>query len=106
MASFYSVVQYLPDPVRNERVNVGVLAFGGGRLRSQFLTNWNRVKQFVGRDVSFLIELSRDARRWDEQTVRTLAGQWTGSIQLTEVAASVLDTDELLVDSVGRYLVE
>ncbi len=37
MASFYSVVQYVPDAVRDERINIGVLTFGDGRVRHLFV---------------------------------------------------------------------
>lgn len=106
MVSFYSIVQYAPDPVRNERVNIGVVAFGDGRVRPLFLQNWHRVKQFAGKDVSFLKEVSHDAKHWDEATVNRLAAQWTGTVQLTKPSVSTLAPDELLVDAGSRYLVE
>jgi hypothetical protein len=106
VVSYYSVVQYVPDAVRNERVNIGVLAFGGGRVRSVFLQDWHRVKQFVGKDVSFLKEIAKDATKWDEETIKRLATCWTGSVQLTPPSASLLDPVQLLVDVGARLLVE
>lgn len=106
MKSFYAIVQYGPDPVRNEQVNIGVLAYGDGRVRSLFLRNWRRVRQFADKDVSFLKDIAHDAQHWDEAAVKRLASQWTGTVQITEPSASILPPDELLVDAGFRYLVE
>ena len=43
-----SIIQYVPDAVTNERINIGVLVLHEGRVKSLFLHNWNRVKQFAG----------------------------------------------------------
>ena len=32
MAAYYTVVQYVPDPVADERINVGVVGFARGRV--------------------------------------------------------------------------
>ena len=32
MATFYSVIQFVPDPVADERMNAGVVVFGNGRI--------------------------------------------------------------------------
>jgi hypothetical protein len=106
MASHLSLVQYVPDAATNERINIGVIAMGDGRARSLFLQNWARVRQFAGKEVTFLKELERDARHWDEATIHRLASQWTGSIQFTKPAFSMLTADELLLDGARRYLIE
>jgi hypothetical protein len=106
MASFYSVVQYVPDAVREERVNIGVVVFGAGRVRSLFVQRFGRVRQFAGKDVSFLKDVAAEAKHWDEKTIRHLASHWTGSVQLTAPSASLLSTDDLLHDVARRYLVE
>lgn len=106
MASFYSVVQYVPDAVRDERINIGVVAFGGGSVLHLFVENFSRVRHFCGRDVSFLRDVAFDAKNWDEHAVRQLAESWTGSVQVTKPAPSLLSPDELLIDSASRYLIE
>ena len=35
MSSYYSVVRYVPDPVADERINVGVVVFGSDYFRHQ-----------------------------------------------------------------------
>ncbi len=54
MASFYTVVQYVPDPVTDERVNIGVIVAAEDTVQSRFLSNWRRVKQFGGTLESWL----------------------------------------------------
>ena len=60
MTSHYSIVQYVPDPIADERINVGVIATGeNGTVRVRFLGHWQRVHQFGRGDVSFLQEFAR-----------------------------------------------
>ncbi len=117
MASFYSVVQYLPDPVIDERINVGVVVFGDGQVRSRFLRDWHRVRAFRGGDITFLrefadqfsqkqevMEVTGLRPRVSEDRVREIAGNWTNCIQLCEPKASLLNADALLDDVASRFL--
>lgn len=106
MASFYSVLQYIPDPVRDERVNFGVLAFGGGQVCRVFLSNWTRVRSFAQADVAFLKRLVHETGDWDEAAIRRLAEQWTGSIRITTPSASLLAPDALVLDASKRFLID
>jgi hypothetical protein len=106
MASYYCIVQYSPDPVRDERINVGVIAFGGGRVRSHFLQNWNRVARFGSERTKFIRDFARDADSMSEDNVRRIAGRWINSIQFTKPAASLLDVDDILYDAAKRFLVD
>jgi hypothetical protein len=117
MTSYYSVVQYLPDPIIDERINVGVVVFGDGQVRSRFLRDWYRVRAFRGGDVSFLREFAEHFSQRQavmdfagprpvvtEAQVREIASNWTNSIQLSEPKASLLPADELLEDVASRFL--
>src|ERR1700682_5257485 len=99
MPSHYSIVQYVPDPISDERINVGVIATGdGGAVRVRFLNHWQRVRQFGLRDVSFLQDFARrieigqrelnlSGDEWSEPILRRLSSEWIQSIQLTEPRA-------------------
>src|SRR6266568_2936131 len=118
--SFYSVVQYVPDIVTDERINVGVLVFEGNVIRSRFLRNWKRVQVFGGEDVAFLRDLAQRAREWssedltlpgmasgarlNEEGLAKLAAEWHNTVQFTPPRASVLPPDDLLVDVASRFL--
>ena len=60
MSSFYSIAQFVPDPVTDERINIGAFAFGDGRVRCHFLSKWGRVQHFSTQDIGFLRDFARD----------------------------------------------
>lgn len=121
MASYYSIVQYVPDPVADERLNVGVIAFGDGVIRSKFIRNWSRPRMFGNEDVSFLKQFAADVATWTSPQIvipgldegvrltpegfRRLAGTWINSIQFTEPKASLLPPDQALM-AASRFLRE
>jgi hypothetical protein len=81
MAAFYTVVPYVPDPVRDERLNIGVLVFGDGQVRSRFVDNWHRVRNFGEERIDFLRSFARSADRLTEEEVRRVARTWHSSIR-------------------------
>ncbi len=106
MPSYYSIAQYVPDAGRNERINIGIFCFGSGETHSCFLDNWSRIRNFAGKDVSFLKEFARDAKHFDEESIRRVVDSWKGTIQLTPPAASLLSPDNLLINVVPVYLIQ
>src|SRR4051794_19732972 len=104
MPAFYSVVRYVPDVVANERLNIGVLVFGDGRVRSQFLENWSRVRSFGAENIGFLKAFACDVAKMSEEDVRRISETWMHSIQLTQPAGSLFSPNDLLVDAAGRFL--
>ena len=107
MATYYSVVQYVPDAVLGERVNIGVVVFGAGRTLTHFLGNWQRVREFATADVvAELREFGRQAKRMTEATIRAAAERWHHSVRLTPPAGSLLPDDALLYDAASRFLVD
>src|SRR5262249_30638269 len=93
-----------PDPVRDERLNVGVIVFGDGQVRSRFVENWNRVRAFGEENIEFLRSFARHADQLTEEKVREVVGSWHSSIQLTPTAGSLLSLGDLLVDAASRSL--
>lgn len=105
MASFYSLVQYIPDLVRDERINIGVVAFTDGNAEVHFIENWDRVRLFGG-NVSVLQTAARQIERMPYEALRQAMDGWSQSIQFTLPAASVLAVDSLLIDVAKRCLVD
>lgn len=99
------IVQYVPDAVRNERINIGVIVLHNGKASPLFLDNWQRVKQFAGKDVDFLKAIKWESRSWDESAVLRLSQQWTGSVQFSEPRFTTLSPDAAKFDAASRYLV-
>jgi hypothetical protein len=114
MAAFYSVIQFIPDPVADERINAGVVVFDGERVRARFIENWGRLQRFGNKDVGFLKDFAREfvdrchdvhlEGRVTEQSVREMASTWRSLIQLTPPRGSLLDVESLLKDAEERFL--
>ena len=122
MPSYYTIVQYVPDPVIDERINIGVIVVGDGAVRCQFLQNWRRVSQFGAQNIDFLRDFAKEISRacspqlafqetpgnWrlNEEVLRQLSADFCNSIQLTSLRGSLLDRDAVLANSVARFLRE
>lgn len=128
MPAYYTVVQYVPDPIAGERINVGVIVFGAGRIQSRFLQNWERVRRFADEDIEYVREFADWVDRaaahrgsvastaplpgfpvpvkLDEETIRAIADEWSNSIQLTVPQPSLEHPDVLLSRVAQAYLRE
>jgi hypothetical protein len=128
MPAHYTIVQYVPDPIADERINVGVIVFGSGQIRSRFLQNWDRVRRFAQEDIGFVREFaervdavthdagprslilplpsSPEPFSLDEATIRRIADEWSNSIQLTAPQPSLEDPEMLLRRLVQTHLRE
>lgn len=106
MPTYYSVVQYVPDAMADERINVGVIACDDNGAEAQFLNDWRRVRCFSGGgDIAFLREFAQRVtqqiqplplamnetfgRTWDSDYLRQLSGERIDSIQFTPPRASL-----------------
>lgn len=122
MASRYSVIQYVPDPIADERINIGVVAFNNNAVRVRFVSNWERVRRFGLKDIDFLKDFAHQMKNEAEEGVlfpcdkfNVLSNQerilkitqgWINSIQITKPRASLDTVDELLEDIANTYLRE
>ena len=106
MASYYTVVQYVPDPLAGERINIGVFAYGEGRILCRFLQNWNRVRAFGGEDIQFLLDFTERAKSFTAEQVKKMAANWNHSIQLTEPRGWLTSPEDLLAEVAGLFLRE
>ncbi len=121
MPAHYTVVHYVPDPIADERINVGVIAFGDGCVRVRFLRRWDRVRQFGGEDISFLKEFASRVTKaasdqsllglegdlhLQEEAVRWMADDWINSVQLSRPRASLRGVDDLLEEISRLFLRE
>lgn len=120
MGTLFTIVQYVPDPLADERMNVGVIVVDGGRIEGRFLREWNRVRTFGGEDVSFLRDFAERVTQWtpdhpqipglaagvrlDQKGLQDIVGRWHNSIQFTPLRGSLSSPAELLDQLVTRYL--
>ncbi len=122
MPARYVVVQYLPDPVKDERINIGVIAFDADGVDCRFLHDWSRVRCFANRPVGFLQEITHemqracgaqrtmdrisDDRRITPSSIVEMSSKWSNSIQFTEPRGSLQGRVELVEDIAKRFLHE
>lgn len=106
MTSYYCVIQFIPDVVRDERVNVGVLTFGDGQVRTRFIKDWTRAETIAGTDVMGLKFLLEDVENLSENDVWNAARNWEHAIQLTYPCGTGKSPDELLNETANRFLVD
>jgi Protein of unknown function (DUF3037) len=119
MSAKYSVVQYLPDPTADERINFGVITWDEQHLRSRFVAHWSRIRSFGGEDVSFLRDFARDVtaltspqmplpeiggEKLDLSRLKKMIGEWSYSIQFTEPRGSLRDAQTLLEETAAVFL--
>lgn len=124
MASQYSVIQYVPDPVADERINIGVVVIGDDQARAQFIEDWRRVSSFGRENIQFLREFVMDVEAalenaqsnqlilssrtgppaLNETVLCRMAENWVNSIQLTPLRGSLDAPDELLDFLAERFL--
>jgi hypothetical protein len=122
MASYYSIIQYVPNPIANERINIGVLIFDDKEIKVKFLKNWNRVKNFCIGDITFLRDFESQMQKAVSQgllfpgdslldqprqeRLQRVSESWMNSVQFTEPNFSLKPVDKLLEDSIKKYLIE
>ena len=128
MPAKYSVVQYFPDPINGERINIRVLVFGEGQVRSKFLTDWERVRRFADGD----IDTAKAFSEWvqletkhpyaapasaplrnisvplhlDAIAIERMASEWSNAIQLTQPQPSLEEPEALLARLAKVFLRE
>jgi hypothetical protein len=121
MVSRYSIIQYVPNPIADERINIGVVAFTDHEVRVQFLANWKRVRNFGMENIDFLKDFAERMKETasrglvfpgDEESeipkherLTKIARGWMNSIQFTEPRPSLAHVDKLLHDIVEDFLI-
>jgi hypothetical protein len=116
MSSNYTIIQYCPDPLADERLNIGVMAWDASGAHVEFVDTWERVRSFVGGDVGFLREFAQSIQGRlseerlllvDELTgelVDHLIGDLARSVQLTPARGASEDAPKLVASLAARFL--
>jgi hypothetical protein len=121
----YSLIQYVPSPVRDERVNVGVIVlgtttpfFGAKALGKQ--QRGRLARMGFAKDFNFLDDLIRELEdskveagqlpiptngSWDEAAVERAGVEWANTIQLTPPRAAIHERPDALLESLFAELV-
>ena len=118
---FY-LLRYVPDPVRNEFVHVGVILRGaartagdertGGRVALKFTSDWRRVRCLDPEaDTGMLEGLESELRRRfesepDGNLMHVLEDSFSNSVQVTRAKAYLAESMETGVEELMRMYVE
>jgi Protein of unknown function (DUF3037) len=113
----FAVLQYVPDPVRQESVNVGVIvaAPGASTAEVRILKTQDTARlKWLGfkDDVGFLHDVADDLARPTvangvtiSDVLTTAHQQWAGTIRVTELRAALHDDPRDLCEELyGRYV--
>ena len=115
MISKFSVLQFAPDLIADEKVNVGILCWQKNRIILRVLKDWRRVRSFAGNDAActyiekLLVGLEEGIAKIikpgrEEFLIRYL-GQWVDSLTLTTPRASTLGVVEL-ADQMAKLMLK
>jgi hypothetical protein len=120
MTTKYSVIQYLPSPLADERINVGIIAFDDADWHVVFTESWSRIQYFAGEDEPFLrdlktkllgnkeevqklvLHIERTYMQSQDDQAKTTA--WMSVLQFTEPQTSMLSVQETLKMTYPRFL--
>ena len=113
MPAYYSVVQYFPEVIRDERINIGVMTFdqNSETVYCKFLDNWDRVAHFVNNEhqLRFVKEWAESAMKdpWTASEIRkTIEKQGVYStVWFRELAGSLRPASQLVEDMAKSFLV-
>ena len=124
MTSRYSVIQYVPNPIADERINIGIVAFNDQLVKTRFVKSWQRVGCFAKSDCDieflkdFKYKLERlaslgllfsndaDDKSRNLDRLNKVAESWNNSVQFTAPRGSLRDPQSLLDDLAEDLLVE
>lgn len=121
MTAQYTVVQYVPDPIADERINVGVISWDDVGIHCRFIADWRRVQAFGTGSLNFVrrfagkLEMLTSAQLrlalehgdgFDAERLEKIVGTWENNIQFTPPRGSLKDARSLLADVVPIFLRE
>ena len=115
MTTHYTIVQYVPDPTADERMNIGVIVWDDARVYSNFVNDFSRARAFSLKNVKFLKEFAdyvgnltkepnRDYREFSPPRIEKLIQTWTDSIQFTQARGSTKSSSQLIAELPLRFL--
>ena len=109
----FRLLQYVPDPVRNEFVHVGVLLRTmSGRIAVKFTSDWRRVRCLDPEaDIDLLEELGSElGRRFEAEPegnlMHVLENSFSNSIQVTRPKGYLAESVDAGVEELMRMYVE
>ncbi len=90
----FSLIRYVPDPVKNEFINIGVLLRGeAGRTDVRFTRDWSRVRCMDPEaDTAMLEALEGEVRQRLNEVTGALKDSFSNAVQVTEAKACLAES--------------
>lgn len=112
MSSQYTIVQYVPNTIADERINIGLIAWQGSYIRCRFLRDWRRIRSFGNEDPGFLRDFARECSEalssqrmlpgmgveFGPGELEKMIANWKHGIVFTQPRGSLKPVDALLND--------
>lgn len=116
----YSIVRYVPDPRREEFLNVGLIVVSDDDsfAECRFTTDWRRARRFGAENLSFLKQVAGQIEDFAQEQRDVLIGpssvtqlekfssEWQNAIQFSPPRTSVHPNPSELVDRLFEQYVE
>lgn len=117
MTTQYTVIKFVPDPVANESINIGLLAMSNDESRVHFLTDWRRARALGPKSAGYLPEFAREFQQrqeelfstgkvWTVDALKTYCEKWRHVVQFEPPRASLRALDALFPQLIRLYLKE
>lgn len=113
MACQYTVVQFIPDPIADERLNIGIIAFNKSEIATAFLHDWGKVEAAFGQ---FKVNQAKDFEREIKDTIEKgeidaagmehIIGQNLSDIELTSPRGSTYSEPKELIEQIRHIFLK
>lgn len=102
--SYYAIVRHVPDPIRGEFTNIGVVVVSdeGGYWGLRLRDDWSACEPDI---MALLDDPGTPPNRTFVQRLRYLAVHWQNVIQFSDVRPSVKEPPEALLDELYDLMV-
>jgi hypothetical protein len=115
MGTLFTVIQFVPDPVADERLNAGLIVYTDEVVKLHFSHNLKRLERFADTEkVEFFREFQQDlvsraecgtfSEHLSRETLEQMIQKWSSLIQFTRPRGSLLDPEPLLKQITRRFL--
>ena len=105
MACYQRVIQYIPDCVKDERINITVVVeCEDGTVLSAFASDTPRLRAFAGHNPLWLHSLRSDSTDWNGDILDRMEHDWLSSFRASPRKGTLLEPRNAIIDAANRYL--
>lgn len=117
--TYFSIIRYVPDPIREEQINIGIIAINPDIKFGivKFTEDFDRARRFGSEDIQFLKDFSEYLKNQipkepflfpekllSAEQLKKIAIDWRNSIQFSEPKISKLSVEEVIDREFKRFI--